>query len=87
MSQVRLISFPDNTFQIQRVHRKKIEVYLVRLVLVSDHNYPFQHVYWLGITKYLDVTGTISKRSLSYITTSTCPQARDKKVLRSAKYD
>ena len=59
----------------------------MRLILVSDHTYPFQPVYWLGITKYLDEPGTISKRSLSYILTSACPQAKDKKVLRSAKYD
>ena len=48
---------------------------------------PVSFYFAVGITKFLDVTGTISKCSLSYLPTSTCPQARDKKVLRSAKYD
>ena len=84
----RLISVPDHFFQFQRVQirEKSIEIYQGRLILVSDHNYPFQHVYWFGITKYWDMPGTINKRSWSYIPISTCPQARNKTVLRCAEY-
>ena len=39
-----------------------MEICQVRLILLSDHTYQFKHVYWLGITKYLDVTGTINRR-------------------------
>ena len=51
----------------------------VRLIPVPGHTYPFQHVYRLGITKYLDVPGTINKRSLSQIPTQ---HIQENKLLR-----
>ena len=67
--------------------KKSIEMGQVPLISAPDHTYQFQYVYTLGIRKYWDVPGTINKRSWSYISISTCPQTRDRKVLRCAKYD
>ena len=90
----------------------------VRLIIVTDHTYQFQHIYRLGIRKYLDVPSsvnkrfwaylpistclypyrlrvrkywdvpsTIKKRSWPYLLISTCLLARDKELLRCAKYN
>ena len=59
-----VIFFPPVFFLFGKdVLRKYLAVCQVRLTIVTDHTYQFQHVYRLGIRKYLDVLGTINKRS------------------------
>ena len=88
--QVRLILVSDHTFQFQHVHRlglQTIEMCKVRLISVPDHTFQFQHVHRLQIKRYCDVPSMLNKRFWPYLPISTCLQARDKKILRCARYD
>ena len=59
-----VIFFPSIFFLFGKdVLRKYRAVCQVRFIIVTDHTYQFQHIYRLGIRKYLDVPGAINKRS------------------------
>ena len=58
-------------FTCPQVRDKKVLNTKVRIIIVTDHTYQFQHVQRLGIKLYCDVPSMIKKRFWSYLLIST----------------
>ena len=88
LCQVRLIGDPDRTYQFKHVYRLGIRKHwdVPRTIDNRSHIKLFQHVCRERIRKYLDVPIAVKKRSWQCLPILSYLQARDKTVLRCAKF-
>ena len=78
------------SFQFQHVYKLRIKKWWDVPSTINNRSwtsFQYQHVYRLGVRKRCDVPREINNRFSPYLPIWVCLPARNKKVVRCAKYD